>query len=93
MAFKMKKFSGFKDVGDTAEKVGKKVGSKIASKQVKKQLVKQGLKTAARSVPVVGAAITAYDVSKAIQKEEVGQKAVDNMKKKGSSRSQFLGKA
>ena len=93
MAFKMKKFSGFKSVEETAEKVGKKVGSKIASKQVKKQLVKQGLKTAARSVPVVGAAVTAYDVGKAIQKEEVGQKAVSNMKKKGSSRSQFFGKA
>ena len=92
MAFKMNKFSGFKSTEETVEKVGKKVGSKVASKQIKKQLVKQGLKTAARSVPVVGAAVTAYDAAKAIQKEEVGQKAVGNMKKKGSSRSQFLGK-
>ena len=90
MAFKMKKFSGFKTVGENIKKVSKKVATKVATDKIKKQLVKRGLKTAAKAIPIISAATTAYGVGKTLQKKEVGQKAVENIKKKGSSRSQFL---
>ena len=92
MAFKMKKFSGFKSVGENIKKVSKKVATKVATDKIKKQLVKRGLKTAAKAIPIIGAATTAYSVGKTLQEKKVGQKAVENMKKKGSNRSQFLGK-
>ena len=75
MAFKMKKFSGFKTVGENIKKVGKKVASKVATDKIKKQLIKKGLKTAAKTVPIVGAVTTAYSVGKKLQEKEVGQKA------------------
>mgnify|MGYP003143010880 FL=1 len=64
MAFKMKKFSGFKDINEAAEYAAKKTRNKIASKQIKKQLVKQGFKAAARTLGPVGGAMMAYDVAK-----------------------------
>jgi len=91
MAFKMKKFSGFKNTSDTAKKVGEKVGTKVALKEAGKKLVKAGLK-AGRFLGPVGAAVTAYDVGKVMHKEEIGKKVLKNMKKKNSSRNQFLGK-
>ena len=92
MAFKMKKFSGFKSVGENIKKISKKAATKVAADKIKKQLVKKGLKTMAKAIPIASAATTAYSVGKTLQEKEVGQKAVENMKKKGSSRSQFLGK-
>jgi len=88
----MKKFSGFKSVGENIKKISKKAATKVATDKIKKQLVKKGLKTVARTIPMVSAVTTAYGVGKTLQEKEVGQKAVKNMKKKGSSRSQFLGK-
>ena len=92
MAFKMKKFSGFKSVCENIKKVSKKVATKVATDKIKKQLVKRGLKTAAKAIPIVSAATTAYSVGKKLQEKEVGQKTVENMKKKGNNRNKFLGK-
>ena len=37
MAFKMKKFSGFKSVGENIKKVSKKVATKVATDKIKNQ--------------------------------------------------------
>ena len=81
MAFKMKKFSGFKSVGENIKKISKKAATKVAAGEIKKQLVKKGLKTMARTIPMVSAVTTAYSVGKFADKINPEGNTVTRLKK------------
>ena len=92
MAFKMNGFSGFKDTSDTVEYGTEKVIKKGVGDQVGKTLIKQGFKNVAKTIPIVSAATLGADAYNFLQEEEVGQKAVENLKNPDSSKRIFLGK-
>ena len=67
-------------IKDVTSKVKDKLISKGGSKVATKGLKKAGAKRAASLVPGVGAALVAKDAYKFLDKHQVGQKAVENIK-------------
>ena len=92
MAFKMNGFSGFKDTSDTVEYATEKGIKKGVGDQIGKNLIKRGFKNVAKTIPIVSAATLGADAYNVLQEEEVGQKAVENLKNPDSSKRIFLGK-